>query len=182
MMKQLEEKEVYIEDKKYMITPMPAMKAAYISARLFQILVPIAKAAGPFLNQIMRSGDGMNFDLSDIDFTEAMSNIDLATLKPDDVTWLIQNLLLAGNIRVDNVTKNDGSIGRAPLDQDLFNELFCMDIFSMYQLMWEVIKINFSGFLPKARRLFGEATTAAAGMTQETETAPEKAPTRHKIS
>ena len=153
-MKQLTAKETTVGGKVFYIKPFPAFKAAGISGELFSTLGPIIGSVLPML-----SGNWMDTKVEDL----AAS---MSTLNGDNVEQVARNLLT----RYGNVSVSNGDSGTMLLTEELANETFCGEVENMFVLMFEVIKVNYTGFFEKVLHLYGagKKSPGAQGKTKQT--------------
>lgn len=143
-MKQIEPKQVTIDDITYAVYPFDAMYAANLSGELGRFLGPIVSGMLPLL--------GTDDDLLTMDLSEAMPMLVSAfeTLDGDRVERLLKKLLTdRKNISCEYRDETTGKIEQHILSLDLLNQIFCQNIGCMYMLAVEVIKVNYSGFFEK---------------------------------
>lgn len=149
-MKQMEVTEIALGEYMFYLKPFPAFKAANISGEIATLVVPVLGAMLPLLdNNSDTPGDAAVAGLA-----QALGN-----LSGDQLEKLVRKLLIENNnISVEGEATN----GKArPLNQDLANEIFCGDVFGMFQLCWEVLKLNYSGFFEKLKGTqFGSLLTS----------------------
>ena len=74
-------------------------------------------------------------------------------LSGDKLEYLCRELLVAhGNV---SVSPGGDDSDNKLLDEDAVNELFCGGLDEMFMLIFEVIKVNFSGFFKKLAAQYG---------------------------
>lgn len=155
-MKRMEVTEKRIGDYVFYITPFPAFTAANISGDLAALLAPMVGALAPLVGGTTQDTSskqtaeaGEDGGILDADVEEVLPTIANAfsSLSGDQFERLMKKLLIDHkNVSVEGEA-TDGQTLR--MDYDLANEVFCCDIWGMYQLCWEVIKLNFGGFFGK---------------------------------
>ena len=154
-MRRLEPTTVTIGEATYYIFPFSAFYAANLSGEILALVSPIIASLLPLV-----SADGQNAEsILDQKIEDALPLITSAfnSLSGDKVEALMKKLLISQrNVSVEY--EQDGVTQKERLTADLADELFCMDISSMYQLAWEVIKLNYGSFFAKAPTLSGKAT------------------------
>ena len=143
-MKKTEPKKVTICKFDFYIYPFSAFKAANLSGELGSLVIPflplLAKTNGNLLD--------LEFDTIAPALSGAMSSI-----SGDKVESLIRKLILDENVAV--TIKGETEY----LDEEIVDEIFCGDIFNLYKLVWEVLKVNYSGF-------FGMLGHQSGGVTE----------------
>lgn len=153
-LKQMEVTEKAIGDYMFYLRPFPAFKAANISGDIAALVLPVVGALLPLFTQ-----EG---EIKDEEAMPALAS-GLSSLTGDQVERLVKKLIIDQN----NVSVEGEATGGKPkiLNMDLANEIFCGDVWGMYSLCWEVLKLNFGGFFGKLRdSRFGsllESTAAA---------------------
>ena len=186
-MKRMEVTEKRIGEYVFYITPFPAFTAANISGDLAALLAPVLGALAPLVGGTTKSGesgpkapeaedegDGGILDASVEDALPVVAQA-FSSLSGAQFERLMKKLLInSSNISVSGEATG-GEVVR--MDEDLANEVFCCDIWGMYQLCWEVIKLNFGGFfgrfgtrsgapqesILKAMRKYGVGATSTMG-------------------
>jgi len=152
----LEKKSVSINGKTYYIAPFPAMVSVRVSAAL-------TKALSPIIGGVMALFGGESADtengedensLLDADITEAMPAFTKAMegISPNEWENTMRMLLLnSRSIAVVHEECPEGEI----MTEDVMNACFAADVAGVYQLAFEVIKLNFGSFFGKFSSLSG---------------------------
>lgn len=153
-MKLMEPRSVIVGENTYYIRPIPAMKAANMSAELAALAAPLLAGLAPIM--AMADGkkeDGSSKGLFDIEVTDAAPAIGEAfsSLSGDKLELLLRHLLITGG----NISVEIPGQRVQPLSEDLLNEIFCMDVQDMFILAFEVIRTNYNGFFEKLGGRFG---------------------------
>lgn len=154
-LKQLEVTEKKIGENTFYIKPFGAFGAANLSGELGGTIVPIF---GAIFRARPAGTEVMNMEISTAlpTLMEAMSG-----LSGDKVETLLKELLIKrGNISVEGPDTDGRTV---KLDEDLANEIFCCEVEKMYQLAFEVIKLNYGSFFENLGVLFGDRLEAGAG-------------------
>lgn len=153
-MKQMEVTEKAIGDYIFYLKPFPAFTAANISGDIASVILPIVGA-------LVSNSDTTQADMNGIrELAGAMSG-----LTGDQVEKLVRKLLI--DYRNISYEPADQSEKVRILGLDQANEVFCGDVWEMYVLCWEVLKLNYSGFF---ERLEGTQFGSLPGFTQMTQT------------
>ena len=157
-MRRLEPTTVTIGEATYYIFPFNAFYASNLSGEILALVSPIIASLMP----LVKAGNGednmeniLNKNVEDVLplITQAFNS-----LSGDKVEILLKKLIInQKNVSVEYEDEN-GEKQKERLTYDLANELFCMDVFGMYQLAWEVIKLNYGNFFEKAPTQFGKAS------------------------
>lgn len=149
-MKQMDSRTVDIGENRFYIYPMPAFTAARLSGEISSVLVPLLSALAP-LGGVKKYKDQSILDVDLSDALPAISNA-FGSLSGNMLEKLLKDLLI-------NSCKISVEIeGKAQrLTEDISNEIFCGDIEEMFELAFEVIKMNYSGFFEKVASQFGKA-------------------------
>lgn len=135
-MKQMEVTEKAIGDYIFYLKPFPAFTAANISGDIVSVILPIVGA-------LVTNGDASQTDVNGIrELAGAMSG-----LTGDQVEKLVRKLLI--DYRNVSYEPADQSEKVRILGQDQANEVFCGNVWEMYVLCWEVLKLNYSGFFER---------------------------------
>ena len=131
-----------IGNNRFYIRPFPAFTAA---------IAPLV---------VKKTGDGkktLDADISEV--APAMSGA-FSGFSGEKLEHLSTELLVAhGNI---SVSPGGDDSQNTQLTMDLANDLFCGEIDEMFMLMYEVIKVNFSGFFKKIAAQYGLGGEAQA--------------------
>lgn len=152
----------------FYISPFAAMTSANLSAEVFSLLAPLLSSLIPLVGAISSNADQnksiedqrneieKNAErLLDNDIDKYLPGLVTALngLSGDKLEGLISKLLILNhNIAVEYDYEDDNGDTRhskGQLTKDALNEIFCMDVFGLYRLVYEVIVINFGGFFPK---------------------------------
>lgn len=174
-MKQFKPTVKTIGDNKFYIRPFPAFTAAKITGDLANVATPLLAAIAPLILKYMpKNGSGgevvkkaLDADISEV--APALSGA-FSGLSGDKLEHLCRELLTAhGNISVS--PGGDDSMNKLMEESDA-NDLFAGELDEMFALMFEVIKINFSGFFKKLAAQYGLASDSAAGSPSTANTAP----------
>lgn len=146
-LKQMETTAFDVGDITFYVTPFPAMKSAGIFGELTSVLAPVVSGILPFLDKID--------DLEELDAKDAAGLFQgCVTLSGDKVEKLVTTLLLGGNVAYEEEDE-DGDTEAVKLTKDRFNELFCGDLTDMFELCFDVIKLNYNDFFEKLVGLSG---------------------------
>lgn len=157
-MKQTEKKEFIIGEYSFFVNKFPAMKSASISADLAKVIGPAVGGLFSLIGTGDQNGDteeGVQSILSGIDPKKAVSVLGSAfgALDGDEVERILKRLLIDyRNISVSGPATN-GKV--APMDLDLFNEIFCGETQDIFVLCWDVINLNFQSFFKNIGLRFG---------------------------
>ncbi len=143
-MKQLEPKQVQVNNNTFYIFPFPAFKAANMSGQLISLVTPMLASLAPMINQ---NGNALDTDL---DKAAPLIASSFSALSGDKLEDMLKKLLLGGNITVE--VPNQQAVR---LDEDTANEIFTGDTQDMFVLAFEVIKLNYAGFFTKVASQFG---------------------------
>lgn len=131
-----------IGNNRFYIRPFPAFTAAKMTGDLAGVAAPLLAAIAPLV--VKKTGDGkktLDADISEV--APAMSGA-FSGFSGEKLEHLSTELLVAhGNI---SVSPGGDDSQNTQLTMDLANDLFCGEIDEMFMLMYEVIKVNFSGF------------------------------------
>lgn len=142
-------KDVSVGDMQFKIRPLAAMDAAYVFGDVAAVVLPIlgtvALSNGDDESTNLEIFDG--FDLDAKSLTTALS-----TINGKSLTRLIKELVLEHK----NVSflDEDQNCWR-PMDEDDFNEIFCMKMAGALNLCSLVIQQNYGGFFGDMVTLFG---------------------------
>lgn len=143
-MKLMEVKEVTIGDYNFYLKPFPAFTAANIMGDLASVLMPLLGALLP-----LTSGSGEDGTVLDMDVEKALPAVGAAfsSLDGDQFERVIRKLLVdSRNVTIEGeVTDGKPKI----MTLDYANEAFCCDIWGMFRLCLEVIRLNYMGFFRK---------------------------------
>ena len=155
-MKLLEPRIVKIGENTFYIRPLPAFRAAGLTAELTALLGPVVT---PFLNllSLANAESGKNALDMELDFGKLTPELSkaFASLDPDKVEMILKHLIIRGeNISFSSPDSKENIL----LTEDAANELFCLDVQEMYKLAYEVIKTNYTGFFKKLKTRFGKVT------------------------
>ena len=152
-MKQFEAKERELGSFMFYIYPLPAMKAANISAELFAVLLPMLGSLAPLLdmsNQDIASVMDIDAEMAAKAFVKGASG-----LSGDKLEFLLKTLLTTHrNVSFEPLDKK--TTKPQILTEELANDIFCGEVQDMFILAFEVIKSNYSGFFGKLGSLFGD--------------------------
>ena len=122
------------------------------------VAAPLLAAIAPLV--VKKTGDGkktLDADISEV--APAMSGA-FSGFSGEKLEHLSTELLVAhGNI---SVSPGGDDSQNTQLTMDLANDLFCGEIDEMFMLMYEVIKVNFSGFFKKIAAQYGLGGEAQA--------------------
>lgn len=144
-----------IGENRFYIRPFPAFTAAKMTGDLAAVVVPALAAIAPAAMKYSGgkdTGDKRALDTDISDLAPALQGA-FSGLSGDKLEYLCRELLVAhGNVSVS--PGGDDSDNR-PLDEDAVNELFCGGLDEMFLLIFEVIKVNFSGFFKKLAAQYG---------------------------
>ena len=171
-----------IGETRFYIRPFPAFTAAKTSSATTAKPLPAAPALAAIAPIAVKySGDkGSNggkrtLDTDISDLAPALQGA-FSGLSGDKLEYLCRELLVAhGNV---SVSPGGDDSDNKLLDEDAVNELFCGGLDEMFMLIFEVIKVNFSGFFKKLAAQFGAAIAkfkdlmAASSASTETSTPP----------
>ena len=160
-MKQMEVKaQREINGNMFYIWPFPAFTAANISGELSSIIAPLLASLAPFVTS-ERNAEKSFMDIDAIEAAPLLAK-GFEGLSGDKVEGLLRKLLT----KYKNITVElaDGSKAQK-LTDDLANEVFCGNAQGLFILAFEVIKVNFSGFIEKVSAPFGEALSGIAKKT-----------------
>lgn len=155
MLRQMEPEKVVIGENTFYIYPFPAFTAANMSGEIMALLMPMVAALAPAL--------GSKGNVLDTDVNEALPHLAgaFSSLSGDRVENLLRKLLQQNNVGV-----QAGGAGTAQwLNDDLSNEVFCMNAQDMFILAYHVIKVNYRGFFEKFGNLSGSVKEKMAQMT-----------------
>lgn len=150
-MKLHESTQINISGNTFYIFPLPAFTAANLSGDILALLAPVIGGVAPAM-----VADGTNTKVEDVlpTLTQAFSSMDGSKLEA-----LLRKMLIDGkNITVETDDCPDGE----RLNQDLINELFCVNVQDMYILAFHVLKVNYQGFFKKLSSRFGGVFKATA--------------------
>ena len=145
-----------IGENRFYIRPFPAFTAAKMTGDLAAVAAPALAAIAPIA--VKYSGDkgsGGNKRTLDTDVSELAPALQgaFSGLSGDKLEYLCRELLVThGNI---SVSPSGDDTNNTPLDEDTVNDLFCGGLDEMFILMFEVIKVNFSGFFKKLAAQYG---------------------------
>lgn len=147
-----------IGNNRFYIRPFPAFIAAKMTGDLAGVAAPLLAAIAPLV--VKKTGDGkktLDADISEV--APAMSGA-FSGFSGEKLEHLSTELLVAhGNI---SVSPGGDDSQNTQLTMDLANDLFCGEIDEMFMLMYEVIKVNFSGFFKKLAAQYGPGGEAQA--------------------
>lgn len=165
MSKRMAMKDVSVGDIQFKIRPLAAMDAAYVfgdvAALVLPILGTVALSNGDDESESLAIFDGYDLDAKSI--TSALS-----TINGKSLTRLISELVLDHK----NVSflDEDQNVWR-PMDEDDFNEIFCMKMAGALNLCVLVIQQNYGGFFGDMVTLFGRLVKSHEGdQSKDTET------------
>ena len=137
-LKQLETREVTVGENIFYIRPLPAFKAALLSAV-----------------DTEKEGNGL-LDIKVEDAAPAIAGA-FSSLDGDKVEKILKHLLIAGS----NISVEQPGEKVRLLTEDLANEVFCTDVQDMFILAFEVIRTNYNGFFKKLGDRFGKVAECA---------------------
>lgn len=141
-----------IGNNRFYIRPFPAFTAAKMTGDLAGVAAPLLAAIAPLV--VKKTLDA---DISEV--APAMSGA-FSGFSGEKLEHLSTELLVAhGNI---SVSPGGDDSQNTQLTMDLANDLFCGEIDEMFMLMYEVIKVNFSGFFKKIAAQYGLGGEAQA--------------------
>lgn len=145
-----------IGDNKFYIRPFPAFTAAKMTGDLAGVAAPMLAGIAPVaLKYSGDKGSGSGKKSLDADISELAPALQgaFSGLSGDKLEYLCREMLVAhGNISV-SIGGDDSD--NKTLDDDTVNELFCGGLDEMFTLIFEVIKVNFSGFFKKLAAQYG---------------------------
>jgi hypothetical protein len=153
-MKLLETRSVAIGENTFYIRPLPAFRAANLSAELAALLIPLLSGFAPLFADVdMEKGEGKS--LLDMDMEDAAPAIARAfsSLSGEKLEEILKHLLISGK----NVSMEMPDGKAQLLTMDIANEAFCTDVQDMFLLAFEVIRTNYNGFFKKLGGRFGQA-------------------------
>ena len=146
----------------FFIRPFGAFKSANLSGEVAALLTPIIAAFAPVVDDLKKIGelkeDASVLDL-DIDMEKLSPSLGqaLSGFSGDRLESLLKKLL----VQFKNISVEIDGRGEAQLlTEDLANELFCGETQNMFILLFDVIKVNYSGFFEKLGSQFGKAADA----------------------
>lgn len=153
-MKQFKPTVKTIGENKFYIRPFPAFTAAKMTGDLAGVAAPMLAGIAPVA--LKYSGDkGGGKKSLDTDLSELAPALQgaFSGLSGDKLEYLCRELLVVhGNISV-SIDGDDSA--NKKLDNDTVDELFCGGLDEMFMLIFEVIKVNFSGFFKKLAAQYG---------------------------
>lgn len=162
-----------IGDNKFYIRPFPAFTAAKMTGDLANVAAPLLAALAPLIikyapgNKASGGKKALDADISEV--APALSGA-FSGLTGDALESLCRELLTAhGNASV-SIGGDDSN--NQLMDEKIANELFCGDVDEMFMLMFEVIKVNFSGFFKKLAAQYGLVADQEAVSQSTPNTAP----------
>ncbi len=138
-MKLQEVTEVSLGDYNFYLRPFPAFRAANIFGDIASLLVPVLGAVLPVMNSVQ---DGA---IEEEDLQKAIPAIATAFqgMSGDQVEKVLKKLLIDNqNVSIEGEITEDKT---RLLTMDYANEVFATDIWGMFRLVWEVIKLNYAG-------------------------------------
>lgn len=155
--KQTAKTEVQIDDYNFYIAPFSAFDATIIFGDLVSVLGPVLAGVSSIFDAV--SGEK---SIGDVEFSEISPIVTaaLAGITGDKLSSLIKNLLIDKR-KISFNSVNETRV--VYLDMDTFNEIFCQDILGVYQLCFEVIKLNYSSFFTNLTTRFGNLTDILTG-------------------
>lgn len=160
-----------IGENRFYIRPFPAFTAAKMTGDLAAVAAPALAAIAPVAVKYSGGNSNGGKRTLDTDISELAPVLQgaFSGLSGDKLEYLCRELLVAhGNVSV-SIDGDDSD--NKKLDEDTVNELFCGGLDEMFMLIFEVIKVNFSGFFKKL------ATQYGLGGEQGTEAPPSTANT-----
>lgn len=153
-MKLLETRSVVIGENTFYIRPLPAFRAANLSAELAALLMPLLSGFAPlFADMEMENGEEKSFlDINMEDAAPAIAGA-FSSLSGDKLERILEHLLISGK----NISMEMPDGKAQLLTLDIANEAFCTDVQDMFLLAFEVIRTNYNGFFKKLGGRFGRA-------------------------
>ena len=152
-MKRMEMQDVTVGNFQFKIRPLAAMNAAYVFGDVAAIVLPIIGVA------TMSGGDKKDLDLEifeGVNLDAKALTVALGNINGKALTKLISELTLNYN----NVSYfDDEASSWKPLDDDAFDEIFCMNFAGAIALCVEVVRQKYSGFFSDIVTLFGKLMT-----------------------
>lgn len=137
----------------FFITPLPAIEAFKIKTLLIQKLAPLAGGTIDTFLGILKSNKQnaesiLDKDLNTEQIGKAFEKL-LLQLDPDDLLLLVKRLLKTTICTY----KNEDKILNLQFDESnfesSFNIVFSQRLMNVYQLLFEIIKINYNDFFVK---------------------------------
>lgn len=154
-MKQFKPTVKTIGNNRFYIRPFPAFTAAKMTGDLAAVAAPALAAIAPAALKYSGSNSNGGKRTLDTDISELAPVLQgaFSGLSGDKLEYLCRELLVAhGNV---SVSIDGDDIDNKKLDEDTVNELFCGGLDEMFMLIFEVIKVNFSGFFKKLTTQYG---------------------------
>jgi len=153
-MKQFKPTVKTIGENKFYIRPFPAFTAAKMTGDLAGVAAPMLAGIAPVALKYSgdKSGGKKSLDADLSELAPALQGA-FSGLSGDKLAYLCRELLVVhGNISV-SIGGDDSD--NKKLDNDTVDELFCGGLDEMFMLIFEVIKVNFSGFFKKLAAQYG---------------------------
>lgn len=148
--KQMEKTEVQIDDMIFYISPFSAYDSTVIFGDLVSIIGPVISGLTPIFDMI--DDEKGVFDMEFSEVAPALSSA-LVGISGEKMAKLIKELLLdKRKITFSYVGEDKVEY----LNMDNYNEMFCQDILGVYQLCFEVVKLNYGSFFTKISTRFGK--------------------------
>ena len=153
-MKKMEVTKKTIGDTTFYIRPFGAFDASNISGELSAVVVPVVTSIAPIVSIFANDKSENVMDMEIDKYLPAIGSA-LAGVGGNKVELLVKKLIVDyNNISFDD---EDGKTSRLTFEDA--DDIFCGDVFGMYRLCYEVIKVNFKGFFDSIVSLFGSALT-----------------------
>lgn len=155
-MKLIEPRKVAVGENTFYIRPLPAFRAANLTAELASLVMPMLSGLAPLLDSV---GTKENEGLMDVNIEDAAPAVAgaFSSISGDKVEAILHHLLVTGG----NIAYDDPDTGKAlTLTEESANELFCQDVQDMFLLAFEVIRTNYNGFFKKLADRSGNLVAA----------------------